>query len=160
MLTGRSSFFARSGLQFLSVTSKQRTALRQFAVACLRCAKENQKTGSGPIPFSNSKAASWSMTNSVVIPVRTAPWYQTISISISLGAFLIYFLVLREENDLDVELNYSLFERVPQLEEHQVKLALDYFRRQGKDTRELQERLAEIQAEKQAQKKEQTHLDG
>ena len=125
-----------------------RLAVRQLSVTCQRCTGKKQASDEGPIPFSSSKAASWSMTKSVVLPARDVPWYQPLSICLSVSAFLIYFLVLREENDLDIELNYTLFERLPQLEEHQVKVALDYYRQQGKDTRELEERLAEIQRNK------------
>lgn len=94
------------------------------------------------------------MTKTVVLPDRDVPWYQPLSICVSIGAFLVYFLILREENDLDIELNYTLFERVPKLEEHQLKVALDYYRHHGKDTKELEERLAEIQRIKEMQRNE------
>jgi len=141
-----------SGLHILRKSiHPQRSPFRQLWLSCRQCAK--QKPDTGPIPFLNSKAASWSMTKAVIHPARDVPWYQPISVTLSLGAFLLYFLALREENDLDVELNYSLFERVPQLEEHQVKVAIDYNRRQGRDTLELENRLKEIQLEKQEKKK-------
>ncbi|XP_076459296.1 uncharacterized protein LOC143292677 [Babylonia areolata] len=133
----------------------QRLDSRPLSVSRQHLAKKKPTgDGEGPIPFSSSKAATWSMTNSVMVPKRDVPWYQPLSISFSILVFMLYFLFLREENDLDVELNYSLFERVPQLEEHQVKLALEYGRQQGKDTSELEKRLAEIRRNKQMQKEQ------
>ena len=128
------------------------TCTRHLSLTPQHHAKQKKMADEGPIPFSSSKAASWSMTNSVVLPERDVPWYQPVSISLSVVVFFLYFFFLREENDLDVELNYSLFERVPSLEEHQLKAALDYYRRQGKDTYELEVRLAEVQRNKQSQK--------
>ncbi|KAL8600869.1 hypothetical protein ACOMHN_045007 [Nucella lapillus] len=126
-------------------------AIRPVSVSCQQYAKEKGAEGSGPIPFSSSKAATWTMTNSVIVPKQDVPWYQTVSISLSVLGFMLYFFFVREENDLDVELNYSLFERLPQLEEQQVKVALDNHRRLGYDTRDLEKRLADIQRSKQTQ---------
>ncbi|KAK7494418.1 hypothetical protein BaRGS_00014310 [Batillaria attramentaria] len=126
------------------------TFTRQFMVGHQCCAGGRKETSEeGPIRFTGSKAASWSMTNAKIAPKLDAPWYQPISVALSLGVFLFYFLFLREENDLDIELNYTLFERVPGMEENQLKVAIDYNRMYGKDTTELERRLAEIQQNKQ-----------
>lgn len=96
------------------------------------------------------------MTHAKLAPKTDAPWYQPVSIAISAGLFLMYFLFLREENDLDIELNYTLFERVPGMEEHQIKVALEYNRMYGKDTTELERRLADIQQHKQTSKEQES----
>lgn len=129
-----------------------RIASRNFSVThqCPAKTRSDQPPDDNvPIKFSTSKAASWSMSNTIIAPKRDSPWYQPISIITSISVFLIYFLVLREENDFDLELNYSLFERLPHLEEPQLKVAIDYFRREGKDTKDLEKRLAELQLNKQ-----------
>ena len=67
-------------------------------------------------------------------------------ISISIGAILLWFCVLREENDLDRELEKTLYDRVDGLEEKQLELVLEHNRTQGLDTRAIQARLNEIKA--------------
>lgn len=121
---------------------------KHFSVTALCKGKKDPVVDEGPVAFSTSRAASWSMTNVLMAPKRDIPWYQPLSVVCSVGAFLIYFLCLREENDLDMELNYSLFERVPQLEEHQLKLVLEYNRSEGKDTADIEKRLSELQRQK------------
>lgn len=108
--------------------------------------QDDQRGDDGPIQFSTSKASAWSLANTMVAPERDIPWYQPFIVSASTAIFLVYFLLLREENDLDDTINKSLFETVPQLEEDQVKIALAYEQRQGRDTRALEKRLAEIQS--------------
>ncbi|XP_041363609.1 uncharacterized protein LOC121379178 [Gigantopelta aegis] len=95
------------------------------------------------VPFKNTKAASWKSTNSV-IPAREVPVYQPVIIGISVMVFLVYFLILREESDIDSEFRGSLFDRVPGLEETQLKLSIEYNTKLGKDVTELEMRLAEI----------------
>lgn len=98
-----------------------------------------------PVKFSTSKAGSWNSSKSYATPQRDVPVYQPFCVSISLIVFLVYFLYLREENDLDEELNKSLFERVPGLEQKQIELSIKYNREHGKPTDELEARLAELQ---------------
>jgi hypothetical protein len=88
------------------------------------------------------------MTDTVIAPKRDIPWYQPFSVVGSITVFILYFLVFREENDLDIELNRSLFERVPQMEEHHLKMVIEFNRKEGKDTLELEKRLAEVQRKK------------
>ena len=68
--------------------------------------------------------------------------------------FSIYFLYLREENDLDDEMGKSIFERVPGLEEQHLIGRIHYFKSQGVDTTELQQRLEEIQLARQIQERQ------
>ena len=98
-----------------------------------------------PLAFSKSKAASlsgnpmFSRNN-----MNDTPWYQPFSISLSLGAILIWFCVLREENDVDKELGKSLYDRVEGLEKKQLQLALQQSQYSGNDTEAIRKRLAEM----------------
>lgn len=64
-----------------------------------------------PIKFSTSEAAD--KRRLVNKPVSPPPPYERSIIIVSIATFLIYFLYLREENDLDGELKVSLFDRLP-----------------------------------------------
>ncbi|PVD39555.1 hypothetical protein C0Q70_02190 [Pomacea canaliculata] len=119
----------------------------KLSTSSWRCTKE-ESSDSAPIKFSTSKAASWSLANAANNQKQEIPWHQTLSVAISTGVFLIYFLYLREENDLDLELSRPLFERVPHLEESQLKIAIKYAQEHGKDTKELEERLVQLHEEK------------
>lgn len=55
-----------------------------------------------PIKFTTSKAANWNSRNLYYSPTTSNPWYQRYSIILSLTIFLIYFTILREENDIDM----------------------------------------------------------
>ena len=59
-------------------------------------------------------------------PEDQPPPSQAYVVIVSVAAFLIYFCILREENDLDEYLDLNLFDRLNQLEQAQLeeKLAL------------------------------------
>ena len=103
-----------------------------------------------PIQYSTSRAHNWKAVDSLLGEERrsNAPWYQTYSVLASISVFLIYFCILREENDIDLELNKSLFDRVPELEETQIKVRMKYDKEHGKDTSALEARLQELQRSK------------
>ena len=115
---------------------------------CKKSTNSPQDVDDAPLPFSKSKAASWSAKSSFSgkQSVEEEPWYQPLVISISIGAILLWFCVLREENDLDRELEKTLYDRVDGLEEKQLELVLEHNRTQGLDTRAIQARLNEIKA--------------
>lgn len=94
----------------------------------------------GPIPFSQSKAASWNSQLSFSPPAKDVPWYQPFSVLGSTTIFLVYFLFLREENEMDIELNQTLYERVPALEKNQLTGAIKYHKESGEDTSALEKR--------------------
>lgn len=71
-------------------------------------------------------------------------WYQTYVISISLTVFLIYFCVLREENDIDLELEKNLFDRVPGLEERQLVTSYKYNMEHGLEVADIEKRMKEL----------------
>lgn len=75
-------------------------------------------------------------------------WYEPYVIMTSLSVFLIYFCVLREENDIDKELGRTLYSRIEGLEEHQLKASLKYNQENGIDFTDIVNRLQEIEKEK------------
>lgn len=61
-----------------------------------------------PIKFSTSKAATMRINEYRDPDGDTVPWYQSHSVMLSLAVFLIYFCILREENDIDLMLYNDL----------------------------------------------------
>lgn len=98
-----------------------------------------------PLSFSKSKAAKWTAKSSFSghnISDDT-PWYQPFIISASVAAILVWFCILREENDVDKELVKSLYERVDGMERKQLELALKHSG-PGVDTTAITKRLDEL----------------
>lgn len=98
-----------------------------------------------PLSFSNSSAAKWSAKKSFSGGGNTgnSPWYEPFVISASVTAILLWFCVLREENDVDNELGKTLYERVDGMEKKQLELALKH-NIQGVDTIAIKKRLDEL----------------
>ncbi|XP_023212099.1 uncharacterized protein LOC111614955 [Centruroides sculpturatus] len=95
-----------------------------------------------PIKFSSSKAANWKAKNSLEGVQSDTPKSQGFVIAICLSTFLIYFCVLREENDIDEMLgSQSAWKQVPGLEEGLIKAAIQEHKKLGKDTSELENAL-------------------
>lgn len=69
-----------------------------------------------PYVYSKSKAAEWKAAQTFRPPERDVPPAQRWSVLLSISAFLIYFCVLREENDFDEYLARPITETVPELE--------------------------------------------
>lgn len=67
--------------------------------------------------------------------------YQPLIVAVSMTAFILYFFLFREENDLDEQLNVGLFERVPSLEEPHLAQAIPRMKAKGEDTTEAEARL-------------------
>lgn len=98
-----------------------------------------------PINYFGSQAASWSAKQSHHNPnLGDEVWYQPLVMSASLAIFLIYFCILREENDVDEKLSMSLYDRIEGLEETQLEASLRYNRANGLSTVELEKRLKEL----------------
>merc|ERR1711976_325235 len=118
---------------------------RSFLCTTCRYSKNTQSEFTEePLQYSKSKAHDWKSYESFTPPRKDYPWYQTYVIVGSVSAFLIYFCVLREENDIDETLSVSLFERIPGLEEKQLRLRIQYDQEAGKDVSELVKRLQEL----------------
>lgn len=100
-----------------------------------------------PVKFSTSSARSHSAYETFLIK-RNAPWYQSYVVLGCTSAFLLYFLVLREENDLDEEIGKSLFERIPGLEEKDLLAKISNAKSLGMDSKPFEKRLKEIQSAK------------
>lgn len=98
-----------------------------------------------PLAFFGSHAAAWTARQSQSGGNDDEHvWYQPIVISGSLAVFLLYFCVLREENDIDGKLDGSLFDHVSGMEETQLRVAHQYNRQHGLPTEALERRLAEL----------------
>ncbi|XP_076292988.1 uncharacterized protein LOC143215093 [Lasioglossum baleicum] len=81
-----------------------------------------------PIKYSTSKAATWP-ANGLTFD---KPQYQGIIISISLAIFLGYFLILREENDIDEKMTTSMDPEVREflygIKKQQEKSRIEYMK--------------------------------
>ncbi|KAI9564991.1 hypothetical protein GHT06_008733 [Daphnia sinensis] len=113
--------------------------------------KSNKQTEdpNAPLSFSKSKAAKWSAKNSFSGRNISddSPWYQPFVISASVTAILLWFCVLREENDIDKELGKTLYERVDGMERKQLELALKHSG-PGVDTIAIRKRLDELDSKR------------
>ncbi|EFN69072.1 hypothetical protein EAG_02835, partial [Camponotus floridanus] len=77
---------------------------------------DNDDVNDEPIKFSSSKAASMRINEYRQPSEYEEPWYQIYSIVFSLAAFLIYFCILREENDIDSILYTNLEDTLKKVE--------------------------------------------
>lgn len=101
-----------------------------------------------PIKFSQSPAKSYKASVSRTGVSEPRLWYEQYVILGSLAVFLIYFCVLRQENDIDKELGRSLYSRIEGLEEAQLRMSLRYNLDNGLDTTAIVQRLQEIEEAK------------
>lgn len=114
---------------------------------------EQEDELSKPIKFSTSPAAKWKAQTSRSGVKEPRLWYEPYVVSASLLIFLYYFLVLREESDIDDEFSKSLYSRIEGLEEQQLRLALEYNKEHGLSGKDLENRLKEIKEEEEAKEK-------
>ncbi|XP_012279105.1 uncharacterized protein LOC105699003 [Orussus abietinus] len=61
----------------------------------------NDEDLDAPIKYSTSEAATWEAKHSLRNVDDDTLWYQSHVVTVSVAVFLIYFLMLREENDID-----------------------------------------------------------
>ncbi|XP_037816825.1 uncharacterized protein LOC119607118 [Lucilia sericata] len=97
-----------------------------------------------PIKFFGSQAATWRAKDTRSGGSDEHLWYQPYVISASLAVFLLYFCVLREESDIDLKLEGSLFEHVQGLEEVQLTMNYKYNKENGLDNKEVIKRLSDL----------------
>lgn len=85
---------------------------------------------------------------------ESAPRIQFWSIWLSSVIFMLYFFVLREENDIDeaIGTNMSLYDRVPGLEKANILGAIRHNKQTGGDNQALYKRLADIEIAEAAEK--------
>uniref|UniRef100_A0A182REM1 Uncharacterized protein n=1 Tax=Anopheles funestus TaxID=62324 RepID=A0A182REM1_ANOFN len=98
-----------------------------------------------PIKYFGSQASRWTAQRSREGPKgQDIPWYQPYVVNFSVAIFLIYFCILREENDIDEGLGRSLFEHVPGLEEKQLIVSYHYNKENGLSTADIESRMKEL----------------
>uniref|UniRef100_A0A1B6ESA5 Uncharacterized protein n=1 Tax=Cuerna arida TaxID=1464854 RepID=A0A1B6ESA5_9HEMI len=101
-----------------------------------------------PVKFTTSEAASWRAEFSRHGNIYDdTPDAQPFIVSLSTGIFLYYFLVWREESDIDenFNINRSIYDRVEDLEEVQLRVTRQESLNKGKDVREIDVRLRELE---------------
>ncbi|XP_041770212.1 uncharacterized protein LOC121592643 [Anopheles merus] len=109
--------------------------------------QENRKeeVNNEPIKYFGSQASRWTAQRSREGPKgQDIPWFQPYVVNFSVAVFLIYFCILREENDIDEGLGRSLFEHVPGLEEKQLILSYHYNKENGLPTLDIENRMKEL----------------
>jgi len=119
--------------------------------------KTTQPSGDGfedldkPIKFTTSKAAAWKAVSTHGGFVdEDMPWFQPYVVSFSTAIFLLYFLALREENDIDEQMKTPLWEKIPGLEKQQLEVVLQYNKDHGLPTKDVENRLMQIDKDEKA----------
>lgn len=126
---------------------------------CVRCQSNERKEGKFryydeknaktdddldlPLRYTTSKAHLGITKTSNYDP----PSIQPFAVSMSMLIFMVYFFVLREENDWDDRVygdGQSLYNKVPGLERKDLLTTLKYQQERGIDTTAVQKRLAEL----------------
>lgn len=112
--------------------------------------KSNNKSGLSdeelhkPIDYLQSPAAQWKAQWSAGGTKDTSPWIESWSVLASIAVFMIYFGILREENDIDDMLRQPLNEHVPGLEEQTLITSFLYSAKHGQDTKAVEARMREL----------------
>ncbi|XP_048510041.1 uncharacterized protein LOC125499662 isoform X2 [Athalia rosae] len=120
-------------------------ASRKFANLRDSFAKtEAAEKSDAPLQFSGSKAESWKSIQSRSGNLDDVPWFQQVSIIMSLSVFMIYFFILREENDIDQKFDKTLFDHIDGLEERQLELVIEYNKEHKISTEREEARLKEL----------------
>lgn len=117
---------------------------RNISIYSLQRNKKTLEENNHPIKYLGSRASVWKAKQSTGGNSENMPWFQPLVVSGSLAVFLLYFCVLREENDIDLKLETSLFEHVPGLEETQLVVAYRYNKENALDVREIEQRMKEL----------------
>lgn len=79
--------------------------------------------------------------------LNAMPWYQPYVVLGSVTVFLLYFCVFREESDVDQEFDKTLYDRIKGLEKEQLLQSYKFYKENGKDVFEIEQRLKEIEEE-------------
>ncbi|KAJ8935643.1 hypothetical protein NQ318_010551 [Aromia moschata] len=110
--------------------------------------QKNVEVNEEPIQYSKSAAYQYRARITRTGEAVQRLWYEPYVIMGSLTIFMIYFTIIREENDIDEELSKSLYSRIHGLEEAQLKLSLEYNKEHGMETEAILARLKEIKEKK------------
>ncbi|KAL3273458.1 hypothetical protein HHI36_014902 [Cryptolaemus montrouzieri] len=100
-----------------------------------------------PIKFTTSQAHTYKARQSIKNDTDIRLWYEPIVLIGSLSAFIVYFTILRADNDLDEEFKVSLYERIAGLEEKQLINFLDHNQKDNEETSSAKVRLQVIKEE-------------
>lgn len=119
-------------------------ALRPYSTPTAE--KPEQIKHNEPVQYSRSAAASWTAKQgrAGAINLEQIPGCQMYSVVGSVAIFLIYFCILREENDIDLELEKSLYDRVPGLERSQLVIMYKYNIENNIDNTDITTRMGEL----------------
>lgn len=113
--------------------------------------KESSDQNEEPANYFGSNAASWkakqSRSGGVNIDEEDDVPCQTYVISGCLCVFLVYFCILREENDVDEKLTQSLYDQVEGLEVTQLKIVYNYNKEKKLPVNDIENRLNELGVE-------------
>lgn len=134
-------------LNHLCIFNTFRSCLSTQRKCRLFCTKVDVNANE-PIKFSTSQAA----RKTVITMMKNKnaedmPWYQPYIVVSSVAVFLIYFCILREENDVDLEFNKTLYDRIHGLEKEQLLQSYRFNMEHGKSVVEIEKRLKEIEEE-------------
>ncbi|XP_052897565.1 uncharacterized protein LOC128304416 [Anopheles moucheti] len=116
-----------------------------YSVSHWKQENPKEEINNEPIKYFGSQASRWTAQRSREGPKgQDMPWFQPYVVNFSVAIFLIYFCVLREENDIDEGLGRSLFEHVPGLEEKQLIVSYHYHKENGLSTLDIENRMKEL----------------
>jgi hypothetical protein len=107
-------------------------------------ASPTKELSNDPIKFFGSQASKWQAKHSRTGQPDGQLWYQPLVVVTSVAVFLIYFCILREENDIDRDLEISLYDRVDGLEATDLTLSYRYNKKRGLDVTALEKRMREL----------------
>lgn len=140
-------FFFRA-IQNISTKGKHQNVLasRNLSTPSSPPTSTEQKNKNEPVKFFGSGAAAWQAKQgrTGTYNPETVPPIQMWSVLASVSIFLLYFCVFREENDIDREMEKSLYERVPGLEQTQLIINYKYNLENGMDNSMIITRMAEL----------------
>ncbi|XP_013775663.2 uncharacterized protein LOC106460501 [Limulus polyphemus] len=97
-----------------STFTKARIPMRFFRSSGKTWKTEADENTDEPIQYSTSKAAKWKARDTYG-GQRDIPDCQPLVVTLSVAVFMIYFCILREENDIDEQMKKSIFEKIPTL---------------------------------------------
>ncbi|XP_035788076.1 uncharacterized protein LOC118464671 isoform X1 [Anopheles albimanus] len=120
------------------------TSANLYSLSVNQQKRSTEESSQNPLKYFGSQASRWTARNSRSGPKRDIPWFQPYVVNFSVAFFLIYFCLLREENDIDQNLGRSLFEHVPGLEEKQLILSYHYNKENGLPTGDIELRMTEL----------------
>lgn len=107
-----------------------------------------------PIDYLSSPAAQWKAQWSAAGGVDDSPWFERWIVLACITVFMVYFCILREENDIDQQLSTPLFDNVPGLEQQTLLATFRYNLDKGLDNKDIEKRMSELGMDVETLKKE------